>query len=83
MVSGGHIISKLCVPQCNFEVVSRAHIISKLCAPQYNFEIEIVPRRAGDPARLIADTARIEKVMGWKAKNSLTEIVESAWQAFS
>lgn len=48
-----------------------------------DFEIEIVPRRAGDPARLIADTARIEKVMGWKAKNSLTEIVESAWQAFS
>jgi UDP-glucose 4-epimerase len=48
-----------------------------------DFEIEIVPRRTGDPARLIADTARIEKVMGWKAKNSLTEIVESAWQAFS
>jgi UDP-glucose 4-epimerase len=48
-----------------------------------DFEIEIVPRRAGDPARLVADTAQIEKVMGWKAKNSLTEIVESAWQAFS
>jgi UDP-glucose 4-epimerase len=48
-----------------------------------DFEIEIAPRRAGDPARLIADTARIEKVMDWKAKNSLTEIVESAWQAFS
>jgi UDP-glucose 4-epimerase len=48
-----------------------------------DFEIEIAPRRAGDPARLIADTSRIEKVMNWKAKNSLTEIVESAWQAFS
>jgi UDP-glucose 4-epimerase len=48
-----------------------------------DFEIEIAPRRAGDPARLIADTSRIEKVMDWKAKNSLTEIVESAWQAFS
>ena len=48
-----------------------------------DFEIEISPRRPGDPARLIADTSRIEKVMNWKAKNSLTEIVESAWQAFS
>jgi UDP-glucose 4-epimerase len=48
-----------------------------------DFEIEIAPRRAGDPARLIANTSRIEKVMSWKAKNSLTEIVESAWQAFN
>jgi UDP-glucose 4-epimerase len=48
-----------------------------------DFEIEIAPRRAGDPARLIADTSRIEKVMNWKAKNTLTEIVESAWQALS
>jgi UDP-glucose 4-epimerase len=48
-----------------------------------DFEYEIVARRAGDPARLIADASRIESVMGWKAKNSLPEIVESAWKALS
>jgi UDP-glucose 4-epimerase len=48
-----------------------------------DFEYEIVARRAGDPARLIADASRIESVMGWKAKNSLSEIVESAWKALS
>jgi UDP-glucose 4-epimerase len=48
-----------------------------------NFEYEIVARRAGDPARLIADASRIEKAMGWKAKNTLVEIIESAWQARS
>ena len=48
-----------------------------------DFEYEIVARRAGDPARLIADSSRIETTMGWKAKNSLVEIVESAWKALS
>jgi len=48
-----------------------------------DFEYEIVARRAGDPARLIADASRIEKTIGWKAKNSLVEIIESAWKALS
>jgi UDP-glucose 4-epimerase len=48
-----------------------------------DFEYDIVERRAGDPARLIADSSRIETIMGWKAKNSLVEIVESAWKALS
>ena len=48
-----------------------------------DFEYEIVARRAGDPARLVADSSRIEKTMGWKAKNSLVEIVDSAWKALS
>jgi UDP-glucose 4-epimerase len=48
-----------------------------------DFEYEVIARRAGDPARLIADSSRIEKTMGWKAKNSLVEIIESAWKALS
>jgi UDP-glucose 4-epimerase len=48
-----------------------------------NFEYEVLARRAGDPARLISDASRIKTTMGWKAKNSLVEIVESAWKALS
>ena len=48
-----------------------------------DFEYEVVAGRAGDPARLISDASRIEATMGWKAKNSLVEIVESAWKALS
>jgi UDP-glucose 4-epimerase len=48
-----------------------------------DFAYEVVSRRAGDPARLIADAFRIEKTMGWKAKSSLVEIIESAWKALS
>ena len=48
-----------------------------------DFEYEVIARRPGDPARLIADSSRIEKTMGWKAKNSLVEIIESAWKALN
>jgi UDP-glucose 4-epimerase len=61
-----------------FEVI---HQIQKTSG--IDFEYEVVARRAGDPARLIADASRIESAMGWKAENSLVEIVESAWKALS
>jgi UDP-glucose 4-epimerase len=48
-----------------------------------DFELELAPRRAGDPPRLIADVSRINKVMNWKSENSLVEIVESAWKALN
>ncbi len=48
-----------------------------------NFEIDVTPRRAGDPPYLCADVSRIENTLGWKAKNGLAEIIESAWAAIS
>jgi UDP-glucose-4-epimerase GalE len=40
----------------------------------------IGPRRAGDPAELVADPSRAERLLKWKAKRSLEEIVTSAWK---
>jgi UDP-glucose 4-epimerase len=40
----------------------------------------IGPRRAGDPAELVADPSLAEKLLNWKAKRSLEEIVASAWK---
>jgi UDP-glucose 4-epimerase len=40
----------------------------------------IGPRRAGDPAELVADPSRAEKLLNWKAKRSLEDIVASAWK---
>jgi UDP-glucose 4-epimerase len=38
------------------------------------------PRRAGDPARLVASSAKAKQVLGWKpSHDSLEEIIESAW----
>lgn len=45
------------------------------------FEIEVCPRRAGDPPFLCADVSRIADTLGWRARNGLAEIIESAWNA--
>ena len=39
----------------------------------------IAGRRDGDPAVLLADPSRAERLLGWKAKLSLYDMVASAW----
>lgn len=39
----------------------------------------IGPRRAGDPPELVADPLLAERLLNWKAKRSLDEIIASAW----
>lgn len=43
---------------------------------------ELVDRRAGDPPALVANPALAAEVLNWKARFSLTEMVESAWSAW-
>jgi UDP-glucose-4-epimerase GalE len=40
----------------------------------------VAPRRAGDPPTLVADPARAQAALQWKATRSLRDIVETAWQ---
>jgi UDP-glucose-4-epimerase GalE len=40
----------------------------------------MAPARPGDPPALVADPARAEKLLNWKAKRSLEEIVATAWK---
>jgi UDP-glucose 4-epimerase len=43
--------------------------------------VEQLPRRAGDPAVLIATSAKIETELGWKPKyTQLDDIVRTAWE---
>ncbi len=43
--------------------------------------IEVVPRRPGDPAVLIASSEKIERELGWKPNHTtLDSIMESAWK---
>jgi UDP-glucose-4-epimerase GalE len=37
------------------------------------------PRRPGDPPALVADPSRAQRLLKWKAKRSLDDIVASAW----
>ena len=45
-------------------------------------EPDVVERRPGDPAQLVAGVDRIRDVLGWRAGHDLDEIVESAWAAW-
>jgi len=57
------------------EVISTIERVSGREVPK-----RIAPRRAGDPPELVADPSRAEKVLNWKAKRSLDEIVSTAWK---
>ncbi|QAY74562.1 UDP-glucose 4-epimerase GalE [Agromyces protaetiae] len=45
------------------------------------FSPEIGPRRAGDPARIVASGERAARDLEWKMRHTLAEMVESAWAA--
>lgn len=46
---------------------------------QKEIKSEIVPRRAGDPARLVADNTKAKNVLGWTPKYDLDGIITTAW----
>nr|MBQ6739974.1 UDP-glucose 4-epimerase GalE [Synergistaceae bacterium] len=42
--------------------------------------VEIGARRAGDPARLIADSKKARKILGWTPKvTRMEDIIATAW----
>ena len=45
------------------------------------FQPEVMPRRAGDPARIVASGAKAARDLDWKMRHTLEEMVQSAWQA--
>ena len=40
---------------------------------------EIQPRRAGDPAILVADNKKAREILGWQPSRTLTDSVKNAW----
>jgi UDP-glucose-4-epimerase GalE len=57
------------------EVISTIERISGREVPK-----RVSPRRPGDPAELVADPTRAEKMLNWKATRSLEDIVTTAWK---
>lgn len=50
-------------------------------AAGWDFKAKVKGRREGDPAYLVADTARIQDQMGFEAEFGLEEIIGSSWEA--
>ncbi|MFB9955956.1 UDP-glucose 4-epimerase GalE [Cellulomonas denverensis] len=62
--------------------VSVREIMSAMAAGTgIDFTPEIAPRRAGDPARIVASGEAAARDLDWQMRHSLTEMVSSAWQA--
>jgi UDP-glucose 4-epimerase len=62
-----------------FSVLEIIQMIKKISG--VDFATPFSPRRAGDPARLIAKAEKIKKELGWEPKHSdLKTIVETAWK---
>ncbi len=41
---------------------------------------EVTGRRPGDPPALVADNSKAEKILGWKPKRKIDEIITTAWR---
>ena len=59
----------------NLELITIAQEISGNA-----FEYEVVERRVGDPAEYYANSDKIQKELGWKAKYTSRDAVEHAWK---
>lgn len=46
-----------------------------------DFDPEIIPRRPGDPARIVADGKLAARDLDWKMRHDLHDMVESAWRS--
>jgi UDP-arabinose 4-epimerase len=61
------------------EVITKVEQIS-----QRKIKVKKCPRRAGDPAVLVADAARANRELGWVPQHSsLEKVVETAWQWYA
>jgi UDP-glucose 4-epimerase len=45
-------------------------------------QYDVIARRAGDPAQLVASADKIRDELGWTATRNLTDMVSSAWTAW-
>ncbi|MGW2546408.1 UDP-glucose 4-epimerase GalE [Kitasatospora sp. NPDC001574] len=48
----------------------------------YDTTPEYAPRRAGDPARVVASADLIHRELGWTARHGVEEMVASAWEGW-
>ena len=57
------------------QVVDTARQVTRHAIP-----VAQLPRRPGDPARLVAEAAKAERILGWRPEHSsLEEIIRTAW----
>lgn len=59
-------------------VLEMVYAFERLTGMKLNYKIS--GRRAGDIEQIWADTSKAEKILGWKAKHTLDDMILSAWK---
>ena len=78
-VKGSHIINLGSEKGYSvLEIVDEFEKISKKKIP-----VKIIERRAGDVATLIATSIKAKKILNWKPKLGLKDMVQSTWMAYN
>ena len=57
------------------EIIEKSKLITGI-----DFKVEEVEKREGDPAVLVADSKKAEKILGWTRKYTIEKIIETAWK---
>jgi UDP-glucose 4-epimerase len=74
---GGDSLTLNCGYGRGYSVLEVIQVVKKVSGS--DFEVRISPRRAGDPARIVAKADRIREALGWTPRHDdLTEIVGQA-----
>ena len=60
---------------------NREIMIAIATATGIDFQPDPMPRRPGDPARIVDSGARAARDLDWKMRHTLQDMVQSAWQA--
>lgn len=58
-----------------FEIIETAREVTGIDIKQ-----KIAPRRPGDPAKLVASSEKIKRVLGWSPRFGIKDIIRDAWQ---
>ena len=56
------------------ELIQKAKAVTGI-----DFMVETATHRAGDPAVLVADSTKAQRVLGWRPQYDLRQIIETAW----
>ncbi len=77
LLAGGESLTANCGYGRGFSVLEVVEAVKRVSG--VDFEVRMAPRRAGDPAALVADSSRIRETLGWRpAFDDLDTIVGHA-----
>lgn len=78
LLAGGESLTANCGYGAGFSVLEVIEAVKRVTG--VDFEVRMAPRRAGDPAALVADSTRIREMLGWRpAYADLDTIVAHAF----